>query len=420
MDTAGNTRYNFQYDKSGNRTHTWFATNDTNSAWAMRTVTTYDKSDRVRRITTTRDSASPATVFDVSYCYAGYVSGQPCSTASADDTGLRQWQKNEVSGEISRYDYDDANRLTKATDHHGKTYEYTYDANGNRKTVKVDGVTTQTLTYNSANQVTTTNNTYDGRGNQTRVSAPSVNPVTYNSIKQMVGANAATYSYAGTDQVELVGTAWATLQYGMEDQHGMPWLQSWTYGGSTAYVERDGFGSPLGLRIGGVDHAYVLDGLGSVVAIVRADGSKVASYQYDPYGTATAVDEYSLGQTSLIRYAGGTFDATTGFTKFGQRWYNPVQGRFTQQDNLSFVGSPRHGNRYAYAGGNPTNNVDPTGMWGPDWLECGLAAVGLAVAIGAIFTPIGMVGFFVGYGLAAAGVVTGCYDDNGDPIGGTY
>lgn len=413
MDTAGNTRSNFQYDKNGNRTHTYFATNDTNSAWAMRTVTTYDKSDRPTRITTTRSSASPTTVFDVSYCHAAYVSGQPCSTASADDTGLRQWQKNEVSGEISRYDYDDANRLTKATDHNGKTYEYTYDANGNRKTVKVDGTTTQTLTFNSANQITTTNNTYDGRGNQTRVSAPSVNPATYNSVKQMVGANAASYDYAGSDQVELVGTAWATLQYGMEDQHGMPWLQSWTYGGSTAYVERDGIGTPLGLRINGTDHAYVLDGLGSVVAIVRADGTKVASYQYDPYGTATAVDEYYLGQTSLIRYAGGTYDATTGFTKFGQRWYNPVQGRFTQQDNLSFIGNPEKGNRYAYAACNPVNYTDPTGLeTGNEYVDScltkgfGAAVTGVtATGLGALFGP---VGWGVVIASAPIGMITGC------------
>ncbi|WP_243706052.1 RHS repeat-associated core domain-containing protein [Micromonospora sp. KC721] len=362
MDTAGGTRYNFLYDKNGNRTHTYFATNETNSAWALRIKTVYDDSDRPTRITATRNSASPATVHDVTYCHAKYVAGEPCSTDKGDDTGLRQWQKDEVSGAVARYDYDKSNRLTKATNHHGKTYEYAYDSNGNRKSVALDGSTTQSLTFNSANQITAADNSYDGRGNQTRASHPSVNPMTYNSVKQMVGANSASYGYAGSDQVELTRSAVATMQYGMEDQHGMPWLQSWTYGGSTAYVERDGIGTPLGLRINGTDHAYVLDALGSPVAIVRADGTKVATYQYDPYGVSTTADEYFLGQTSLIRFAGGTYDWSTGFTKFGQRWYNPVQGRFTQQDNLSFIGNPQQGNRYAYAGGNPVNHIDPTGL----------------------------------------------------------
>ncbi|WP_255610113.1 RHS repeat-associated core domain-containing protein [Micromonospora sp. PLK6-60] len=404
MDTAAGTRYNFLYDKDGNRTHTYFGTNDANSSWALRTQTTYDKSNRPTRITATRNSASPATVFDVTYCYAKYTAGQPCSTAKANDTGLRQWQKDEVSAAISQFSYDKANRLTKATNYHGKTYDYTYDSNGNRTGVKVDGASTQSLTYNSANQITSTYNTYDGRGNQTRASSPTVNPMTYNSVKQMTGANAGTYAYAGTDQVELTHAGSTTIQNGLEDQHGMPWLQSWTANGSTTYVERDGLGTPLGLRTGSTDNAYVLDGLGSVVAIVKANGTVAATYRYDPYGTATTADEYNLGQTNLIRYASGTYDSTSGFTKFGQRWYNPVQGRFTQQDNLSFIGNPRSGNRYAYAGANPVTYTDPTGM-----MSEGDELDGQSLLLG------GIVGGLLGFGLAsaglpvlAAGAISGC------------
>ncbi|MFY1586553.1 RHS repeat domain-containing protein [Micromonospora sp. WMMD734] len=394
MDTAGGTRYNFSYDKNGNRLNTYFASDETNSAYAMRIKTVYDKSDRPTRITATRNSASPATVFDVTYCYAKYTSGQPCSTATADDTGLRQWQKDEVSGAVSQFTYDKGNRLTKATNHNGKTYDYAYDSNGNRTSVKVDGSTTQTLAYNSANQVTTTNNTYDGRGNQTRVSTPSVNPVTYNPAKQMTGANATTYGYAGSDQVELVRAGTTTMQYGLEDQHGMASLQSWTAGGTTAYVERDGIGTPLGLRVGTTDHAYVLDALGSTAAIVKADGTVAATYRYDPYGNGTLTDEYHLGAaTNVVRYAGGTYDSGTGFTKFGQRWYNSAQGRFTQQDNLSFIGNPKHGNRYAYAACNPTNNIDPTGAAS----ECFVAGMLLTVgAISLVASSVALVGITAG------------------------
>ncbi|MEU1847381.1 RHS repeat-associated core domain-containing protein [Micromonospora sediminicola] len=374
-DTASGTRYNYSYDDDGNRENAWFASNEGNSVYALRIKTTYDKSDRPTRITATRNSAAPATVFDVTYCYAKYTSGQPCSTASGDDTGLRQWQKDETSGAISQFTYDKANRLTKATNYNGKTYDYTYSKNGNRETVKVDGAATQTLTFNTANQVTTTNNTYDNRGNQTRASAPSVNPMTYNGANQMTGANSGTYAYAGTDQVELTRAGTTTMQYGYEDQHGMPWLQSWTTGGSTIYVERDGLGTPLGLRVNGTDTAFVLDALGTPVAIVKANGALAATYKYDPYGNATTVDEYNLGTSNLIRYTGGIYDQSTGLTKFGQRWYNPQQGRFTQQDNLSFIGNPEKGNRYAYAGCNPTTYIDPTGMDTDTNIGLGIAAV---------------------------------------------
>ncbi|MDG4802084.1 RHS repeat-associated core domain-containing protein [Micromonospora sp. WMMD980] len=391
-ETASGTRYNYSYDKDGNRLNTFFAANVNNSVYALRVKTTYDKSDRPTRITATRNSAAPATVFDVTYCYAKYTSGQPCSTATTDDTGLRQWQKDETSGTVSQFTYDKANRLTKATNYNGKTYDYTYTKNGNRDTVKVDGTTTQTLTFNTANQITTTNNTYDNRGNQTRASAPSVNPITYNNANQMTGANSSTYAYAGTDQVELTRAGTTTMQYGYEDQHGMPWLQSWTAGGTTVYVERDGLGTPLGLRINGTDTAFVLDGLGTPVAAVKANGTLAATYKYDPYGNATTTDETNLGTNNIVRYAGGTYDQATGFTKFGQRWFNPQQGRFTQQDNLSFVGNPLHGNRYAYAACNPANYTDPTG-------RCSTSSI-LGFASGAV------AGFGAAYGTwAMAGVV---------------
>ncbi|MEG3633864.1 RHS repeat-associated core domain-containing protein [Micromonospora palythoicola] len=409
MDTAGGTRYNFAYDKDGNRTNMWFATNDTNSTWALRVTTTYDKSDRPKRITATRNSATPATVFDVTYCYAKYVSGQPCSTAKADDTGLRQWQKNEASGQVTQYTYDKGDRLTKAANHHAKTYDYTYDTNGNRETVKVDDTTTQTLTYNSANQVTTTNNTYDTRGNQTRTSTPAVSGIGYNAARQMTTATTTgttTYGYAGTDQVELTRAGGINLTYGYEDQHGMPWLQSWKNGVNlNAYVERDGLGTPLGLRIGTTDHAFVLDGLGSVVAAVKADGSLSANYTYDPYGNTLTASESGLGQANILRYAGGTYDPATGYTKFGQRWYNPTQGRFTQQDNLSFIGNPGNGNRYAYAGANPTTFIDPTGMVteGESLNAMGMIIGGaVALAVGGLLTG----GF--GVPVIVASMVAGC------------
>ncbi|WBB75506.1 DUF6531 domain-containing protein [Micromonospora sp. WMMD1128] len=419
-DTAGGTRYNYSYDDDGNRENTFFAANTNNSVYALRVKTVYDKSNRPTRITATRNSAAPATVFDVTYCYAEYTSGQPCSTATADDTGLRQWQKDESTGAISQFTYDEANRLTKATNYNGKTYDYTYDSNGNRTTVKVDGTTTQTLTFNTANQITTTNNTYDNRGNQTRASSPTVNPMTYNGANQMTGANSGTYAYAGTDQVELTRAGTTTMQYGYEDQHGMPWLQSWTAGGTTVYVERDGLGTPLGLRVNGTDTAFVLDGLGTPVAVVKANGALAATYKYDPYGNATTTDEYNLGASNIVRYTGGIYDSSTGLTKLGQRWYNPQQGRFTQQDNLSFIGSPEHGNRYAYAGCNPISYIDPTGQLFSPEFNCGVAAVSFVVATGllvaATVTGAGFALAAIGYGLGGLGILGSCYDEEGDAI----
>jgi len=51
----------------------------------------------------------------------------------------------------------------------------------------------------------------------------------------------------------------------------------------------------------------------------------------------------------------------TGLYHFGQRYYDPSLGRWTQQDSLSHIGDPANGNRYTYTGDDPVINTDPGG-----------------------------------------------------------
>ena len=68
--------------------------------------------------------------------------------------------------------------------------------------------------------------------------------------------------------------------------------------------------------------------------------------------------------------------------KLGARYYNPTTARFTQPDPIAVYGD------YAYAGDNPANYTDPTGLYNiKDWM--------------------GTVGTFAGGG-AAIGSVVGC------------
>jgi RHS repeat-associated protein len=64
----------------------------------------------------------------------------------------------------------------------------------------------------------------------------------------------------------------------------------------------------------------------------RAPITVVASYSYDPYGNTTSINETGLGVPNIVRYAGGLTDLSTGLTKYGQRYYDPAIGAFTQQD----------------------------------------------------------------------------------------
>jgi RHS repeat-associated protein len=382
---SDHTMYTFNYDKDGRRTHTYFNTVTGNATWTTRTVTTYDKSGRVTRITAARNTNPDDRIFDMSYCYAPFVAGQPCSTVTSSDSGVRRWQRDEITGTVSVYSYDTANRLTKATNVAGHTYDYTYDADGNRTSVKVDGATTQSLSFNSANQITNTGYAYDGAGNLT--AAPGAT-YSYNAAEQTtsatVGGTTSPHVYSGPDQTEMTSAAGNHFVYGHDDQYRQPWLQSYDHGSAAAYVERDGRGTPLGLRSSANDYTTILDDLGSVVAVVAKDGTVAASYTYDPYGGTASVSETGLNQPNVVRFTGGITDETTGLTKFGKRFYDPKLGRFTQQDTLNTLSDPGRGNRYAYAGANPVTNIDPTGTTGfPDILfgVAIVAAVVLAVAL---------------------------------------
>jgi YD repeat-containing protein len=118
-----------------------------------RTLTAYDKSGRITRITTALNSSPSDLVSDTSYCYSPFVSGQSCPAICAStDTALLQYATNNMTGTVSVYSYDKADRLTVATNINGHSYGYAYDSDGNRTSVTTDGATTQSLPYNSAVQ----------------------------------------------------------------------------------------------------------------------------------------------------------------------------------------------------------------------------------------------------------------------------
>ncbi len=63
---------------------------------------------------------------------------------------------------------------------------------------------------------------------------------------------------------------------------------------------------------------------------------------------------------TIIGYTGQVFDRETGFNYFNARYYDPSLGRFITQDPIGFAGGDA--NLYRYAGNNPTNFTDPSGM----------------------------------------------------------
>jgi len=246
------------------------------------------------------------------------------------------------------------------------------------------------------------------------------------------GTAAETIAYAGAGQNQPLTDGSATgITYGLADQYGQPWVDSYTTAGTTDYIIRDQQGDPLGIISAGHSYMYLTDNSGSITGITGSCGCSDASYAYTPYGALASKSAGSGGTlvtSNLLGYTGALTDAfaagSTGYVHDGARWYNPKTGAFAGQDTSSYLASPANGNRYAYAGDNPANSIDPTG---DDAIDSGLK-VGAFVA-GAVITtgciaggavgaaalsetvigiPIGAIGGCIGGGLAfspAAGVI---------------
>ena len=91
-----------------------------------------------------------------------------------------------------------------------------------------------------------------------------------------------------------------------------------------------------------------------MVKYTNATGAVLKSYDYDAFGEEA---DPSTTDANPFRYVGQYFDDETGTYYLRARYYNPDNGRFSQEDPI------RSGlNWYAYCGNNPVMYVDPFGL----------------------------------------------------------
>jgi RHS repeat-associated protein len=117
----------------------------------------------------------------------------------------------------------------------------------------------------------------------------------------------------------------------------------------------------LGYGVAGIErndvadlHAYHLDEQNSTSYVTGAGGEIESFYEYDAFG---AIRRKSEEIKNRILYTGQQYDQETGQYYLRARFYNPVVGRFLQEDVYRGDGL----NLYAYCGNNPVNYYDPSG-----------------------------------------------------------
>lgn len=278
------------------------------------------------------------------------------------------------AGNVTTYTPGAANRLKDVVTTNGSTpvedWHYAYDAAGNR-TLRQHRVGTGSMVntgygYNAANQLCfsvaaaptgscaspptgATTYAYDNDGQRATNPAAS-----FDAIQRLTTLGGTSLSYLSPGNAELV--AYGTAGY-QNNVLGLGRLIPPS--GSATDLIHTPSGATIAQRVGTTSKQNLFtDALGSVFATAD-DGATTLSkqYKYDPDGNATGT---GTGTTPSVLYANGV--QVGGLYHYGARFYDPSTAMWTQQDPLNQIGSLTQANRYGYAGGDPVDNADPTGL----------------------------------------------------------
>ncbi len=311
------------------------------------------------------DTGTPS-LLNLIYDYDSGTTYDPNTTS--DHSGVIQRVRDLASSPnlTTEYDYDDLGRIDKVKEDGAVRYDYDYDYDSNLTRSDERGTVTN-YAYNAVHEITEINGTPTG---------------SYDANGNLLSLKGQTYSYdqrSRTRSVDPPGTPPALPFDYSDESQAERWIKGETEfwdtllgtsvedppssGEDRIYYTRSPQGQALsmlrnlGSRTG--DHYPLVDSLGSTVALTDHQGALVTRYRYEPYGEQLGAPS---GPQMPWRFAGQYLDQETGLYKMGVRYYDPQTMRWTQKDPLNLFQDPKQGNRYSYAGADPVNNVDPSGM----------------------------------------------------------
>jgi YD repeat-containing protein len=261
-------------------------------------------------------------------------------TASNSVSVLTATTTVTITQRVITYEYDPLNRLIGAEYSTGESFEYAYDAVGNRtmatSTTPLSGTVVTTYTYDIANRLTDRavsdgrvyTYTWSQRGQLLAewTQGVPVRTFTYDAAGQMVEATVFTlttrFTYNGLGArvaVEVVGQG--TITYTLDYAAGNRILAEETITGTTLYL----YGGDC---LGEYDDAgdewlyYLPDAEGLVRQGMDEQGEVVSTWLFDPDGTLLE------GPEGLVSHliCGGVYDWSTGLIYKDGRYFDPLLG----------------------------------------------------------------------------------------------
>lgn len=256
-----------------------------------------------------------------------------------------------------KYEYDAANRLTKSN---GTLFEYD-------KANNVTKISPATYTYDKADQIATASNAtfeYNKVGQRIKEtpSGGSAIPYTYDQAGNLIstknGTIENTFKYDGTGLRTSETNNTSTYPIAWDSTQGLPLM---IRAGQDYYIYGPD-GLPFEKITVGVAEYLHHDQLGSIRVLTNSSGELTGTYRYGPNG---AVWKHTGTGGTLMGFA-GQYRMHTGNQLYylRARTYDPVTAQFLSVDPA--VGAT--GEPYSYAGDNPVNGIDPSGL---EEEECG-------------------------------------------------
>ena len=288
-------------------------------------------------------------------------------TSYAYDGNGNRTRKQALDG-TTLYQYDALNQLQRV-DYPVYSEELFYDKAGNRSRRLLDGEE-ELYQYDPRNRLMALT-----RGGVTT-------PFQYDNAGNLLQDDKAKYTYDAFNRTIQVETFDGNVQVNRYDAEGLRHemeengrLVRFIFHKGEAVAEQEENsnvirlirGSELIARSSDSESArtyyhYASDEMGSTTHIVDENGNVKNRYAYDAWGKITAKEE---AVPNRFTYYGQQIDPITQQYYLRARFYNPVIGRFTQEDTYRGDGL----NLYAYCANNPVFYTDISGtdkdsQWG--------------------------------------------------------